>query len=53
MQSASIILKNNQQQNLSMREDLMCFSRLLCLIAHYELGKDFYIENQIKTPISF
>lgn len=40
-------------KNLSMREDLMCFSRLLCLIAHYELGKDFYIENQIKNTYKF
>jgi hypothetical protein len=36
-----------------MREDLMCFSRLLCLIAHNELGKDFYIENQIKNTYKF
>src|SRR3970040_742018 len=27
-------------KNLSMREDLMCFARLLSLIAHYELGND-------------
>lgn len=40
-------------KNLSMREDLMCFSRILCLIAHYELGKDFYIENQIKNTYKF
>lgn len=40
-------------KNLSMREDLMCFSRLLCLIAHYEAGKDFYIENQIKNTYKF
>jgi hypothetical protein len=24
-----------------MREDLMCFARLLYLIVHYEMGKDF------------
>ncbi|MGL5112713.1 MAG: hypothetical protein ACRC6O_08755 [Flavobacterium sp.] len=40
-------------KNLSMREDLMCFSRLLCLIAHYEAGKDFHIENQIKNTYKF
>ncbi|MGL2986062.1 hypothetical protein ACSVH5_00555 [Flavobacterium sp. RSSA_27] len=40
-------------KNLSMREDLMCFSRLLCLIAHYESGKDFHMENQIKNTYKF
>ena len=40
-------------KNLSMREDLMCFSRLLCLIAHYELGKDYYLENQLKNTYKF
>jgi hypothetical protein len=28
-------------KNLIMREDLMCFARLLYLIVHYEMGKDF------------
>jgi hypothetical protein len=27
--------------NKIMREDLMCFARLLYLIVHYEMGKDF------------
>ena len=40
-------------KNLSMREDLMCFSRLLCLIAHYELGRDYYLENQLKNTYKF
>ena len=40
-------------KNLSMREDLMCFSRLLCLIAHYELGKDYHLENQLKNTYKF
>lgn len=40
-------------KNLSMREDLMCFSRLLCLIAHYELGKDYYLESQLKNTYKF
>jgi hypothetical protein len=26
-------------KNLIMREDLMCFARLLYLIVHYEMGK--------------
>lgn len=36
-----------------MREDLMCFSRLLSLIAHYELGNDYYLENQLKNTYKF
>ncbi|MBF7091715.1 hypothetical protein IUY40_09190 [Flavobacterium sp. ALJ2] len=40
-------------KNLSMREDLMCFSRILCLIVHYELGKDYYLENQLKNTYKF
>jgi hypothetical protein len=40
-------------KNLSMREDLMCFARLLCLIAHYELGNDYNLENQLKNTYKF
>lgn len=40
-------------KNLTMREDLMCFARLLSLIAHYELGKDYYLENHIKSTYKF
>jgi hypothetical protein len=28
-----------------MREDLMCFARLLYLIVHYEMGKDFNLSR--------
>ena len=40
-------------KNLSMREDLMCFARLLSLIAHYELGNDYYLENHLKNTYKF
>jgi len=40
-------------KNLSMREDLMCFARILSLIAHYELGKDYYLESQLKNTYKF
>ncbi|WP_264537640.1 hypothetical protein [Flavobacterium sp. N1736] len=40
-------------KNLTMREDLMCFARLLSLIAHYELGKDYYLENHLKNTYKF
>ena len=40
-------------KNLTMREDLMCFARLLYLILHYELGNDYYLENQLKSTYKF
>ncbi|WP_291140611.1 hypothetical protein [Flavobacterium sp. UBA7680] len=40
-------------KNLTMREDLMCFARLLSLITHYELGKDYYLENHLKSTYKF
>ena len=40
-------------KNLYVREDLACFSRILCLIAHYESGKDFNMENQLKSTYKF
>ncbi|MGO4903832.1 hypothetical protein [Flavobacterium sp. W20_MBD1_R3] len=40
-------------KNLTMREDLLCFSRILCLIAHYELGRDYNMENQLKNTYKF
>ena len=40
-------------KNLYVREDLACFARLLCLIAHYESGKDFNLENQLKSTYTF
>ena len=40
-------------KNLIMREDLMCFARLLHLIVNYELGKDFHLESQIKSIYKF
>jgi tetratricopeptide (TPR) repeat protein len=40
-------------KNLSMREDLMCFARLLSLIAHYELGNDYHLENHLKNTYKF
>jgi hypothetical protein len=40
-------------KNLYVREDLACFARLLNLIAHYETGKDFNIENQLISTYKF
>ena len=49
----SYLEKIINNKNLSMREDLMCFARLLSLIAHYELGNDYYLDNQLKNTYKF
>ena len=35
-------------KSLSMREDLLCFSRVLNFVAHYEAGLDYHLETLIK-----
>ncbi|WP_196888074.1 hypothetical protein [Aureivirga sp. CE67] len=40
-------------KKLKMREDLLCFTRVLNLVAHYEAGIDYNIENLIKTTYKF
>ncbi|OQD43340.1 hypothetical protein BUL40_05765 [Croceivirga radicis] len=40
-------------KNLKMREDLMCFSRVLSLVAHYEAGMDYHLEVQLKNTYKF
>lgn len=40
-------------KNIGMREDLLCYSRILRLISHYELGKDERIESLIKDTFKF
>ena len=44
------IIKNKQ---LGMREDLMCFTRILNLVAHYEAGIDQNLEVLIKSTYKF
>jgi len=44
------IIKN---KNLKMREDLLCFSRVLNLVAHYEAGIDYNIEKLIVSTYKF
>ena len=36
-----------------MREDLMCFARVLSLVAHYESGMDYHLEIQLKSTFKF
>jgi len=40
-------------KSLHMREDLMCFSRILSLIAHYDIGLDYHLEIQLKSTYKF
>ena len=42
---------NNKE--LGMREDLLCYARILRLISHYELGRDEHIETLIKSTFKF
>ena len=40
-------------KNLKMREDLMCFARVLSLVAHYEAGMDYHLEVQLRSTYKF
>ncbi|MDO1502070.1 hypothetical protein Q2T40_18195 [Winogradskyella maritima] len=35
------------------REDLLCFSRVLNLVAHYEAGIDYHLESLLKSTYKF
>ena len=40
-------------KSLSMREDLLCFSRVLNLVAHYEAGLDYHLETLLRSTYKF
>ncbi|WP_142785269.1 hypothetical protein [Changchengzhania lutea] len=40
-------------KSLQMREDLLCFARLLNLVAHYEAGLDYNLDVLIKSTYKF
>jgi len=42
-----------QNKSLEMREDLMCFSRILNLVAHYEAGLDYQLDKLIRSTYRF
>ena len=42
---------NNKE--LKMREDLLCFTRVLNLVAHYEAGYDYHIDKHIRDTFKF
>jgi hypothetical protein len=35
------------------REDIQCFARILCLIAHFELGNEALVQYQVKSVYRF
>ncbi|MEL6866651.1 MAG: hypothetical protein AAFP19_19655 [Bacteroidota bacterium] len=41
------------KKSSDIRGDIQCFSRILCLIAHFELGNDILVEYQIKSVYRF
>lgn len=42
-----------ENKDLKMREDLLCYTRVLNLVAHYESGEDENIEELIKSTYKF
>ena len=40
-------------KSLEMREDLMCFSRILNLVAHYEAGLDYHLDRLVRSTYKF
>lgn len=40
-------------KKMKVREDLMCFARVLSLVAHYEAGMDYHLEVQLKSTYKF
>ena len=40
-------------KTLAMREDLLCFARVLKLVAHYEAALDYHLEVLLKTTYKF
>ena len=42
-----------RNKKLKVREDLMCFARVLSLVAHYEAGMDYHLEVQLKSTYKF
>ncbi len=40
-------------KSLTVREDLLCFSRILSLIAHYEAGQDEHLDQHLREVYKF
>ncbi len=40
-------------KHLKMREDLLCFTRVLNLVAHYEAGFDYHLDSHLRDTYKF
>lgn len=40
-------------KHLKMREDLLCFTRVLNLVAHYEAGFDYHLDTHLRETFKF
>ncbi|WP_188462919.1 hypothetical protein [Bizionia arctica] len=40
-------------KTLAMREDLLCFARVLNLVAHYEAGLDYHLDSLLRSTYKF
>ena len=40
-------------KHLKMREDLLCFTRVLSVVAHYEAGFDYHLEAHLRETYKF
>lgn len=40
-------------RHLKMREDLLCFTRVLNLVAHYEAGFDYHLDTHLRETFKF
>lgn len=49
----SFLDKIVQNKALKMREDLLCFTRVLNLVAHYEAGFDYHLDKHIRDTYKF
>jgi tetratricopeptide (TPR) repeat protein len=52
-EAISYLDKIIHNKSLIMREDLLCFSRILSLIAHYEAGKDEHLDADLISVYKF
>lgn len=52
-QSIEYLSKIIENKSLKMREDLLCFARILNLVAHYEAGMDYHLDRLIKSTYKF
>ncbi len=52
-QCITYLKKIIDNRTLKMREDLLCFSRVLSLVAHYEAGMDYHLDVQLRSTYKF